>query len=48
MPVIARNGLSGLGLRIATMALAASLFGCTPKPAAGAPEVLAQPDLSKS
>ncbi len=48
MPAIARNGISGLALRIAAIAVAAIMFGCAPKVAVGAPDTLAQLDISKS
>lgn len=32
MAIIERNGISGLVLRIATIAVAAIMFGCAPAP----------------
>jgi len=40
MTTIARNGISGLVLRIATITLAAIMFGCAPKASAESPAVV--------
>lgn len=48
MPAIARNGISGLALPIAAIAVAAVMFGCAPKASASLQDASIQLDFSKS